>query len=50
MNTHTKEFNKKAQVHLHRIADGVMKFCHGIKKKYTGMSTGDIYFLRRYPF
>ena len=36
MNTHTNEFNEKAQFHLHRLAEGVMKFCHGIKKNTLG--------------
>ena len=30
VNTHAKEFIKKAQFHLHPIAEGAMKCCHVI--------------------
>ena len=36
INTHAKEFHKKAQFHLHRLAEGAMKFCYSIKKNTLG--------------
>ena len=36
VNTHAKEFHKKAQFHLHRLAEGAMKFCYSIKKNTLG--------------
>ena len=36
-----KSLTKKAQFHLHRLAEGAIKYCYGIlTKKYTDISTG----------